>query len=165
MTHPFDKLSLENGAGIIFTPCPGTKDTSISDALATLKSQDMTMILTLLPDQELQKLSVMEIADECSKLNIIWRQLPIIDDQGPTADFEQNWQNYKDEIVQLLANGGTIAVHCKGGTGRTGLVIALILTELDYSFEQILEKVQAIRPKALRNEQQLNYFKQYYAKR
>ena len=38
MSHPFDILSIANRPGrLIFTPCPGTKDSSIDSALSTLK--------------------------------------------------------------------------------------------------------------------------------
>ena len=38
MSHPFDTLSLPNRPGrLIFTPCPGTKDSSLDSALSTLK--------------------------------------------------------------------------------------------------------------------------------
>lgn len=37
--HPYDVLSLNNGANIIFTPCPGTKTQNLADSIATLKSR------------------------------------------------------------------------------------------------------------------------------
>ena len=38
MSHPFDVLTLEQtkSAGLIFTPCPGTKGTSVPAALSGL---------------------------------------------------------------------------------------------------------------------------------
>ena len=32
MVHPFDILVLDNGARLIFTPCPGTKEGSVADS-------------------------------------------------------------------------------------------------------------------------------------
>jgi protein-tyrosine phosphatase len=50
-----------------------------------------------------------------------------------------------------------IALHCKGGTGRTGTAIALILLELGWPVNKIIKEVQSVRPKALRIKKQLDY--------
>ena len=36
--HPFDILNLDNGARLIFTPCPGTREASLQDSLKTLQA-------------------------------------------------------------------------------------------------------------------------------
>ena len=50
-THPFDILSLENGAQLIFTPCPGTKDSTLAESISTLKQAETQMLLTLMFDE------------------------------------------------------------------------------------------------------------------
>jgi protein-tyrosine phosphatase len=40
-------------------------------------------------------------------------------------------------------------VHCKGGSGRTGLMAAQILVERGYAKEDALAVVKALRPNAL----------------
>ena len=42
--HPYDVLSLNNGANIIFTPCPGTKTQNLADSIATLKAAGTHML-------------------------------------------------------------------------------------------------------------------------
>ena len=54
--HPFDTLTLANGAKIIFTPCPGTKEASITDAVSTLKTAGASLIISVMFDEELAKL-------------------------------------------------------------------------------------------------------------
>ncbi len=53
--HPYDILSLNNGANIIFTPCPGTKTQNLADSIATLKAAGTHMLLSLMPQKELEK--------------------------------------------------------------------------------------------------------------
>ena len=158
MTHPFDTLQLDNGAQIIFTPCPGTKNTSINAALTQLKVAGTSMLVTLLETQEIKRLGVEALEAECDQLNIKWLQLPIEDDAAPEQEFEQRWSLYKTDILNVLANGGTIAVHCKGGTGRTGLVVGLILLALGWDSDKVIPQVQKIRPKAFSKVAQLQYF-------
>lgn len=157
-THPFDVLALENDAKLIFTPCPGTKETTIESALATLKSAGVSMLVTLMYDTEMEKYHAHSLSSACQAQGLIWVQLPMPDDAAPNQDFEQQWQQHRLDIIDVLNNKGTIAVHCKGGSGRTALAISLILRELGWSDDNIITAVQQIRPKALKHPVQLEYF-------
>lgn len=157
-THPFDILTLENGAQLIFTPCPGTKETTLIDAVSTLKQAGTEMLLTLMFDEEMENLSAQTLPEACTENDITWLQLPILDDEAPNQAFESQWQAHKTSILDVINNKGTIAVHCKGGSGRTGLVIGLILLEFGYPSSKVIETVQKIRPNSLKNPTQLDYF-------
>ena len=94
----------------------------------------------------------------CTAQGIHWIQLPIIDDEAPNHVFETEWAKHIPDMLDALNKQVTIAVHCKGGTGRTGMVIALILLHLGWTSQKVIETVQKIRPKALVNTEQLAYF-------
>lgn len=161
LSHPFDTLPLENGARLIFTPCPGTKAESLTDSLSTLKQAGTTMLLTLMFNEEMERHQVLTLATECKQQGIDWLQLPILDDAAPSKEFELQWDKQKAHILNTINNKGVIAVHCKGGSGRTGLVIGLILLALGWPAGRVINAVQAIRPKALINPKQLDYFNSY----
>lgn len=161
MSHPFDKLTLENGASFIFTPCPGTKETSVVNALAELKSAGAQGIVSLMYDEELVKYNAENISDVCDRLSLQWFQLPLSDDAAPNTDFSDAVGQSLQDMKALLENNGTVAVHCKGGSGRTGLMIAILLVELGYSKEEAKALVQSIRPKALSKPAQVAYFEDY----
>lgn len=160
-SHPFDILLLDNGAQLIFTPCPGTKDASLVDSISTLKQAGTDMLITLMFDEEMQKNNATPLPIECNKQEIEWLQLPILDDEAPTQAFETNWEKHKAEILAVINNKGTIAVHCKGGSGRTGLVIGLILLAMGWSGSRVITEIQKVRPKSLKNLSQLDYFNSY----
>lgn len=160
--HPFDILPLdpfnENGAKLIFTPCPGTKEQALAESLTTLKAAGTQMLLTLMFDEEMARNNVSDLAAQCANQGITWVQLPILDDAAPGAEFEASWLTNKAQILDLMHNQGTIAVHCKGGSGRTGLVIGLILASLGWPKDKVVSAVQALRPKALAHPVQREYF-------
>jgi len=160
-THPYDVLTLENGAKIIFTPCPGTKEATLIESILTLKEAGSSMLITLMFDEEMAINNADSLPSECDKQNIKWIQLPILDDAAPNAEFESQWKIQKANILEVINNQGTIAVHCKGGSGRTGLVIGLILLAFGWTAEKTIQEVQRIRPKALKHPVQLNYFNTY----
>jgi protein-tyrosine phosphatase len=63
----------------------------------------------------------------------------------------------------MLNNQESIAVHCKGGSGRTGLVIGLLMLKLGYVKEDIIKQVQQVRNKSLKHPIQFSYFKNFKA--
>lgn len=148
MNHPFDALPLTKGQ-LIFTPCPGTKDASLSDSVAQLKAAGAAAIITLMPQHELQQNNADNIGAICEEQGLAWFQLPIEDDCAPEQAFEQAFSANKAAILALLQNSKTVAIHCKGGSGRTGLVAAILMTELGYSKVDATAQVQQLRPKAL----------------
>jgi len=157
--HPFDTLPLENNGRLIFTPCPGTKEASLSDSISTLKQAGVNMLITLMDDKEMQENNALSLPVECSKQGLDWIQLPIPDNAPPSKVFEEQWHKQIENILNSLNSNGSIAVHCKGGSGRTGLTIALILAAYGWPTDKVIKEVQKIRPNALKHPQQLSYFK------
>lgn len=160
-THPFDSLTLENGAKLIFTPCPGTKSVPLNESILSLKKAGTQMLLTLMFDEEMAKYNVQTIESVCADNDITWLQLPIQDDAAPDETFEKQWKAHKHDILELINKQGILAVHCKGGSGRTGLVIGLILLAFGWPPEKVIAEVQKIRPNALKHPVQLSYFNVY----
>jgi len=163
MTHPFDFLALDNGARFIFTPCPGTKATSVLDAVTTLQQAGADSIITLMADEELSRNDAQQLPTVCNDLSIDWFQLPIKDDCEPEADFATAFEQYKAELLNQIDTKKTIAIHCRGGSGRTGLMAAILMLESGTSWQQVKASIQAIRPKALSLEPHLNYLKTHYS--
>jgi protein-tyrosine phosphatase len=155
--HPFEELALANGAKLLFTPCPGTKLVSLEESIRQLKQNGTSMLITLMFDDEMAKNNVKDLPEVCYQQKINWLQLPIIDDEAPCKTFEEQWNKYKAILLNKLNDKGVIAIHCKGGTGRTGTVIALILLALGWPADEIITEVQKVRPKALKIKKQLDY--------
>ena len=112
-------------------------------------------------DEEMIENNIQLIPELCKQEGITWLQLPIVDDDVPKEAFENQWQQRYSLLLETLKSGGGIAIHCKGGTGRTGLVAAMLLTHFGYSYEKTIKLIQNVRPKALRNDAQLAYFKSF----
>ena len=58
MSHPYDLFTLDNGAKLIFTPCPGTKDASLTEAVASLKQAGAAAVISTVTAEEMIKLNV-----------------------------------------------------------------------------------------------------------
>jgi protein tyrosine phosphatase (PTP) superfamily phosphohydrolase (DUF442 family) len=129
---------------LIFTPCPGTKDVSVAEALGTLKAAGASALLTLMPTEELSQNEVGNLSEQCQRQGIEWFHLPVEDDQAPAESFQAAWEANRERIKQLLTEGKNIAIHCKGG-----------------SFREAIGEVQALRPRAIQHPAHIDYISQF----
>lgn len=163
MSHPFDVLKLKNGAAFIFTPCPGTKGVDLTTSLANLKSAGANAVISLLPNDEIERLAVTTLGEQVTQHNMTWYQLPIEDDQAPEQPFFIAFENVKNELLARIQAQQTLTIHCRGGTGRTGLVAAILLLELGYCWQHVHSSIQHIRPKALTLAPHIHFLKSHYS--
>ncbi|PKF51590.1 cyclin-dependent kinase inhibitor 3 family protein [Enterovibrio nigricans] len=161
MTHPTWELPLENAAGLVLTPCPGTKDVTLSDSIAQLKEQGVTVVVTALNQEEMDTKGVGSLPEEVKKAGLAWFHAPIEDDCAPEDAFQTGWKGISPSVHQALDNGEKVALHCMGGSGRTGLLAAHILLEKGWALPDIVTQVQALRPGAFTKEVQVQYINQF----
>jgi atypical dual specificity phosphatase len=60
-----------------------------------------------------------------------------------------------DAIAQAVADGRRVAVHCGGGLGRTGTLLACYLVRQGLSATDAIERVRAVRPGSIETRQQI----------
>lgn len=163
MIHPFDILTLDNGAKLIFTPCPGTKGVSLVDSLKSLKEAGAQAVITMMAMAELTEKQVDTLPSLCAELHMDWYHLPVEDSCAPEAPFAQAFAQQKAILLELVESGATMVIHCHGGSGRTGMMAAILMLELGYAPAQVKSQIQLIRPKSLTSSVQVNYLSKQYA--
>ncbi|WP_159739884.1 cyclin-dependent kinase inhibitor 3 family protein [Vibrio atypicus] len=156
MTHPTWQLDVDNGA-LVLTPCPGTKGVDLDSSLKQLKEQGVQAIVTALDDAELASKDVAELGVKAEQLGMQWFQIEIEDDCAPGETFAEKWQAASPALHQIVDNGGKVAMHCMGGSGRTGLFSAHLLLEKGWPLAEIVTQVQALRPGAFTKQVQVDY--------
>ncbi|UFQ95873.1 tyrosine-protein phosphatase [Pseudomonas wenzhouensis] len=164
MTHPYDVLKVPGLAGaLIFTPCPGTRETTLEAALLALKQAGAAGVITLMPYNELAANGAEQIAQQCQALDLAWYHLPVADEQVPLEAFGEGWRASRLAIVEHLRGGQALAIHCKGGSGRTGLIAARLLIEAGIARDEAIALVQALRPKTIQHPAHVNWINQFDA--
>lgn len=148
-THPYDALPLADGGNLIFTPCPGTKGADLAESLAQLRQAGADAVISMTPSDELEKLEVAALPAAVAQAGMHWFHFPVEDDAAPGPAFEDAWAANRDAVMALLSRQGSIAIHCRGGSGRTGFMAALILRETGMEGERADTLVKGLRPNAL----------------
>lgn len=162
--HPFDKLALNNGSTLIFTPCPGTKDVPLREAVEQVAQAGAKAVITLMPNEELVRNEATDLPEVCEDLGLEWFHLPIEDDQAPEDAFLESWKADKATLFSLLDKQQATAIHCKGGSGRTGLMAAIIMLERGYSLEDATQQIKALRPRSLKLKPHTDFLNEFNKK-
>lgn len=164
MSHPYDILDVPGCAGqLIFTPCPGSKGSSLDEALGTLQAAGAEAVITLMPAEELARNDASQLPQLCAERDLEWFHLPVADEQVPLADFDQVWEGAAARIHESLDAGKRVAIHCKGGSGRTGLIAARILIDREVPRAAAIACVQALRPKAIQHPAHVGWIERFGA--
>ncbi|CAM9457385.1 unnamed protein product [Chrysoparadoxa australica] len=157
--HPTWILPLaDHEAKLVLTPCPGTKGVKLDASLGQLKDQHgVKAVVSSTTTAEMEKLGVSGMKDECEKHGLVWLHCPINDDGAPKEDFAAAWPSASQQVHQIIKDGGNVALHCKGGNGRTGLLASHILLEMGVPVTTVEKSIKALRPGALTNPEHRAY--------
>ncbi|NJL48124.1 MAG: protein phosphatase [Leptolyngbyaceae cyanobacterium SM2_5_2] len=104
-------------------------------------------LVCLLDAAERETLGIPTLLEEAQGLGLATENLAIIDDELPTS--LEEFAALVDRILTAAHEGETVAIHCRGGTGRSGTVAAACLVRLGYSAAAAIATVQHVRAGAL----------------
>jgi ADP-ribosyl-[dinitrogen reductase] hydrolase len=168
-TDPLQIAEVETPPGcavVGVTFCPGKKDPTSKSGpwdrdldidLDAIEAWGAVAVVTLIEDHEFELLKVPALSAGVARRHMDWLHLPIRDVDIPTAAFESRWQVVGPELRARLRDGAKIVVHCRGGLGRAGTIAARLLIDLGVAPETAVDRVRAVRPKAIETIPQEEY--------
>lgn len=173
LSHPLRIAAVAAGGGAVgVTFCPGKRGDSVfgppwardlARDLDVIQRWGAAVVLTLVQDAELLALGVADLGEQVQRRGLRWHHLPIADLHPPGPLFEAAWPPVARQLRRLLAGGGRVLVHCRGGLGRAGTVAACLLVETGVPAALAIEKVRRARPHAIETEAQERYVLDYHA--
>jgi len=84
--------------------------------------------------------------------------LPVPDGQPPTREQVYRFVSFMGE---QHAAQRPVAVHCEGGLGRTGTMLAAYLISHGGSAEAAIRQIRAVEPNAIETPQQIQFLKEF----
>lgn len=107
----------------------------LEDEMAAWQKASVTTVVSLLETYEARELELNHQADICNRLGIEFLSYPIPDRGVPASEAQLG--EFVRGLYQRLLHGKAIAIHCRAGIGRTGIVAACLLHFLGVSYEDI----------------------------
>lgn len=165
ITHPMiiGTIELDN-CKVGFSLCPGKKqdfpisgepwDRCLNTDLELISNAGFDIVVTLIEEHEFVQLGVEELSDtKTSEYGMSWIWAPILDGYFPSNDIASELNS----IIESLEDRRSVFIHCKGGLGRAGSVIAWLLTHHGFSSSDAIRKVREVRPGSIETRFQENW--------
>lgn len=166
-SHPlevnFVTHSVLGKSRIGMTMCPGRnkKDhrRNLQMDIASLLQVGTQVLVTLVQQHELDSMKISDMMTKVRAAGIEVIHAPIKDKWIPSRI--GILVELVDLIVARVKLGKCITVHCNGGKGRTGLVVAATLVSLGMEPGPSTDLIRAVRPGMLYNPAQIVYLRLY----
>ena len=97
----------------------------LEEEIGSLKCQGANVLVSLPMEEEVEELGLKDEANFCSKAGVEFISFPIPDRGVPPLDDKFN--HLLHSLIERLAQGRAVAVHCRAGIGRAGLLAMCLL--------------------------------------
>lgn len=130
--------------------CPLPAD---AGARAALLAWRPDLVVSMTPADEMAAHGCADLPAWLGAQGIAWASLPVTDFGAP--DHGADWRALSARSHALLDTGGRVLAHCRGGCGRSGMVVLRLMVERGEDGRAALERLRAARPCAVETEGQL----------
>ncbi|MCH6258992.1 dual specificity protein phosphatase family protein [Puniceicoccaceae bacterium K14] len=128
-------------------PKPGKGGGSVAEGIAALKAEGVNLLVSLLQKDEQITEGLEKEAELCSGSDIQYLNFPIEDHHTPND--REAAMKFIEVLKDKLSEGKSIAIHCKGGVGRTGTLAGALMLACNIEPEEVFEKLSAARGKKM----------------
>ena len=128
--------------GITLLPGRGDHGRSLSDDVAALQTAGVSHVVALLTDDELRDYGVEDLFQAYSEAGFVVRRMPILDQAACSRAEMAEVSGWLDK---QLATDAKVMIHCVGGLGRAGLVVASYLKTKGLDSDAAIDAVRRAR--------------------
>lgn len=152
-------FALQVGGGTLaLAPMPGAGGDYAGD-LEHITSWRPAFVVSLVSGRELAGGGAAEIGAHIQDKGTRWLHLPIPDFGTPDETMLEAWPDVSDSLRRALSGGGRVLVHCRGGCGRSGMVVLRLMIEAGEAPDEALARLRSIRPCAIETKAQMRWAK------
>jgi protein-tyrosine phosphatase len=153
MSH-FAIYDLPLAAGqIALCPVPGASGDYAHDLAVTL-NWTPALVISLTAQHEMDDCCADCLGADLIRQGSDWLHLPV-PDFGVPEDFD--WPALYAQVSRHLSNGRRVLVHCRGGCGRSGMIVLRLMIAAGEHPDIALARLREIRPCAVETDAQMDW--------
>lgn len=130
----------------------------LTNFVKIMKDRNIKTVVVLLTDKEMKKWYGQSLPEFYRKHGLKVIHYPIKDFSVP--DSLESFDNLEEKLSKEITNNDVL-VHCAGGLGRTGMVIAGLAIHRGRSAEEAIQLVRRMREGSVEAAEQERFLKQY----
>ncbi len=115
----------------------------LDDEMKGWRRTGVDVVVSLLEPDEAEDLGLDEEPRYCEANDMEFYSLPIVDRSVPGSDAEA--ARLLAALEEALNRGKSVAIHCRQGIGRAGLIASTLLVETGISPSEAIQRVSAAR--------------------
>lgn len=125
--------------------------------VADLTASGCAVFIALADEWETPEGEFEAVAGALGAAGVDFQHLPIEDFGIPDAAFLERWNAMRPKLLAVLTQGGSVAISCLAGFGRSGMMSAQLLIDCGFSSVAAVEAVRAVRPGAIESDVQARF--------
>lgn len=151
----YEVLAVTVGGGdLALAPVPGAEGDLQADVQAIVR-WGATLVISATETEEMQQLGAGELPRALREAGIDWAHFPIRDFDVPKEDMQAQWAEVALRAREQLQAGARVLVHCRGGCGRSGMLVLRLMLDGGLTPTEALQKLRAVRPCAVETDAQM----------
>jgi hypothetical protein len=115
------------------------------------------IVVSMVTEAELAEVGGQNLGTDIQAMASRWVHLPIRDFGVPGPEIEARWPQASRAVRAALKGGGRVIVHCKGGCGRSGMVVLRLMVECGEDRFTALNRLRHLRDCAVETKGQLQW--------
>ncbi|MTH98715.1 protein-tyrosine phosphatase family protein [Roseibium sp. RKSG952] len=148
-------LQVGNGT-LALTSIPGN-DGDYSGDLDLIANWKPGLVISMTTEAEMVQLGAGDFGSDIQSRASRWAHLPVTDFGAPSPEINELWTETSAAARHALSGGGRVLVHCRGGCGRSGMIVLRLMIECGERPENALQRLRKVRPCAVETDDQLNW--------
>ncbi|WP_171210179.1 MULTISPECIES: protein-tyrosine phosphatase family protein [unclassified Ruegeria] len=153
----FQIYSLTVGDGqLALCPLPG-RDGNYEADLCAIAAWAPDLVITLTTAEELAQLGASALGRDVENIGAKWVHFPIADFGTPEDDAQSTWEDVRALGLCQLSGGGRVLVHCRGGCGRSGMVVLRLMIDSGEAPVEALARLRKTRVCAVETQGQMDW--------
>jgi protein-tyrosine phosphatase len=115
----------------------------LDDEIRAWREAGINTVASLLTEEESVDLGLAAERAVCEANGVGFRSLPIVDRSVPRSHTDTI--EFLRELEGVLSRGANVAIHCRQGIGRSGLIAAALLIERGLTSDEAVRRVSHAR--------------------